>query len=233
MSVGRAWQVQIPGCMSALKMQSTLLQINTLYPLSLCTQKLSRLLQETLSKRQNRVYLADMWVFSLTCHHSIKENYCWSKCFDRTKLTGETQDRLSRNGTCSNTKLCLNTADQDHYWGPFTFDFVFKHALLFILWNKSGSSYVDVTCAAQGQQLRPPWYLHICVSLSASLSTSYKVCPCFMCRRRTKHEKQRAVSIIWPLYNCIRRRVSNTLCLHIISHYTLLMAETVKWLHIQ
>lgn len=61
-------------------------------------------------------------------------------------LTGETQDRLSRNGTCSNTKLCLNTADQDHYWGPFTFDFVFKHALLFILWNKSGSSYVDVTC---------------------------------------------------------------------------------------
>lgn len=89
--------------------------------------------------------------------------------------------------------------------------------------------------AAQGQQqqLRPPWYLHICVSLSASLSTSYKVCPCFMCRKRTKHEKQRAVSIIWPLYNCIRRRVSNTLCLHIISHYTLLMAETVKWLHIQ
>lgn len=138
-------------------------------------------------------------------------------------LTGETQDRLSRNGTCSNTKLCLNTADQDHYWGPFTFDFVFKHALLFILWNKSGSSYVDVTCAAQGQQqqLRPPWYLHICVSLSASLSTSYKVCPCFMCRKRTKHEKQRAVSIIWPLYITVSDGAWATLCVYILFLTTL------------
>lgn len=157
-------------------------------------------------------------------------------------VTGETQDRLSKNGTCSNTKLCLNTADQDHYWGPFYLWLRIQACTSVCL--SCGTNQVPVMLmwhvwtslsAAQGQQqqLRPPCYLHICVSLSASLLTSYKVCPCFMCRKRTKHEKQRAVSILWPLYNCVRRRASNTLCLHIISHYTLLITETVKWLHIQ
>lgn len=74
---------------------------------------------------------------------------------------------------------------------------------------------------------------HLCFTLSFTVNELQSL-SMFHVQEKDKAWKAKGCEYyMTAVYNCIRRRVSNTLCLHIISHYTLLMAETVKWLHIQ